>query len=248
MIRSNIIGVVSTAEKIGIVIPTYNERENILILIPRIFEICKKNRINASVLVVDDNSPDGTALVAKNLGKKFPVDVIVRGKKLGIGSAYIVGFEKFLNKNVDAIIQMDADISHDPKYIPNMLKKLRSGCDIIVGSRYVKGGARKNWGMHRKLISRGQNILTKIFLDMPVKDVTSGYRIYKTNALHSIDLRKIKSRGFSFQVEILYKLISKGFSVYEIPIKFSNRKFGKSKLSMREILDSVKTLARLKQK
>lgn len=236
------------SSKIGIVIPTYNERENIPVLIPKIFEVCRRSGIKADVLIVDDNSPDGTAEAAEKLGRKFDVRVLVRKRKLGIGSAYKEGFKNFMGSKVGILVQMDADLSHDPKYIPVMVKKINRGCDVVIGSRYVDGGKVKDWGILRKLISSTQNFLVRRFVKIPVSDMTGGYRAYRADVIRSINMRNIKSAGFSFQVELLYNIGSENFRICEIPIEFSDRRFGKSKLSIKEIFDSLKTLARLKMK
>lgn len=222
--------------KISIVIPTFNESENLKQLIPKIFGIFKEHKIDGMVVVVDDNSPDGTAKVAESFAKKFNVELILRREKLGLGTAYLAGFEYAIVKKADVIMSMDADQSHNPESIPALVELIESGKDVAIGSRYIKGGGIKNWNFSRKLTSFGANFLAKILLGSTVNDNTSGYRAYKRKVLESMDFSKIKSNGYSFLVELLYNAKSNGYSVGETPIIFTDRKIGNSKLSNREIL------------
>jgi dolichol-phosphate mannosyltransferase len=226
-----------------IVIPTYNERDNIASLIPEIFRVFGENAIRGSVLVVDDNSPDGTGDAVKALGNTYEVSLIARPGKLGLGSAYTEGFRTAF-KTADVIFQMDADFSHDPKEIPNFIKGLKDS-DVVVGSRYTAGGRTENWGISRKVISRAGNLIAKTFLGLRLNDVTTGYRAYRTPVLESIDLDSIKSNGYSFLVELLFYVSRKGFRIKETPIVFRDRTQGKSKLSQMEILYFFLTCWRL---
>ncbi len=221
----------------GIVIPTYNERENIQELIPEIFKVARRNRLDIRVLVVDDSSPDGTYEVVKNLGKKFNVTLLKRKKKMGIGSAYVAGFRFFLKKKTDLVFEMDADLSHDPRYLPMFFNKIKGGYDLVIGSRYVRGGKILGWGMTRKAVSSGGNFVGRIIAGLGVKDITAGYRCYRRNVLEKINLNKVKSTGYSFQLEMVHLVKMGGFSIAEIPITFHNREVGKSKLSKSDILN-----------
>jgi dolichol-phosphate mannosyltransferase len=223
--------------KIGIVIPTYNERENIKKLIPKIFEIARKNKLNIEVLVVDDNSPDGTAEVVKKFQERFPITLIKRSTKLGLGSAYIAGFKKFLQNDVDVIFEMDADLSHDPKYIPNFLQKIHQNYDMVIGSRYIKNGAIQGWSIYRKILSRGGNFIGHFLAGFKINDVTSGFRAYKKGILEKVNLDLIKSSGYAFQLETLYRVLKYRGKVIEIPFVFTDRTRGKSKISKKDIVE-----------
>ena len=234
-----------TKPKISIVIPTYNERKNIPILIKKILNL----DLNTKIIVVDDNSPDSTGEVANKLAKKYKnkIFVIHRKGKLGLGTAYIAGFKCAIKDGADLIFSMDGDLSHNPKYIPSFLKKINQGYDIVLGSRYIKGGD-FSLNIKRKIISKGANLFAKWMLNMDVNDLTTGYRCYKRNVLESINLDGIKSDGYSFLEEILFLCKRKGFKMAETPIIFTLRKEGKSKLARKEIINFFFTILRLKFK
>ena len=182
--------------RLSIVIPTYNEAENISGLINSINEVCNQNRFDYYVIVVDDNSPDNTSKIVKEIMQKNKyVRLIEREGKLGLGTAYIKGIQFSLNLNPDLIMTMDADFSHNPKYIPDFVKKIKEGYDVVLGSRYVTGGGIGNWGFHRTVISKGANYLAKLILRLNTKDNTTGYRAYKREVLEKIDLNSIRSNG-----------------------------------------------------
>ncbi len=223
---------------ISVVIPTYNEKENIKKLVPRIFSILD----NAEVIIVDDNSLDGTRDIIKTLQKKYNIKLIERPEKLGIGSAYKTGFRAARG---DIIFEMDADLSHNPDFMQNFIDTIKSGYDVAVGSRYIKGGSIKGWGIYRKSVSKTANTLSRLLLKINVSDVTTGFRAYRKSALSSIDLDEIKSDGYSFQLEILFKLFKKGYKIKEIPIIFEDRKAGESKLARKEMLNYIGTVLRL---
>ena len=231
--------------KSTIVIPTYNEVKNIEKLVKSIF----KQGINTKIIIVDDDSKDGTKELADMLSKKFRqrLFVIHREKKLGIGSAYITGFRFALEKlNSDLVISMDADLSHDPKHLHSLFQKINHGFDVVVGSRYSPGGAIVGWSFDRVIISKGANCLAKKILGLKVSDVTTGYRAYKADVLKSINFGDIKSDGYSFLEEILFKAKAKGYKIGETPIVFVDRAFGKSKLSKIEMLKFFLTIIRLR--
>ncbi|MFH1233301.1 MAG: polyprenol monophosphomannose synthase [Patescibacteria group bacterium] len=230
---------------IFIVIPTYNEKENIENLINQIFGL---NIYNLNILIVDDNSPDGTGKLIQELIPKYEnfLHLIQRIKKSGLGSAYIAGFKYALEKNADLIFEMDADFSHDPKYIPDFIEEIKNGNDVVIGSRKIKGGKIKGWNLRRKFMSSGAMLFAKIILRLKTKDVTTGYRCYAKETLAQIDLDKIKSNGYAFQEEMIYQCEKKGFKIKEIPTTFIDRKLGKSKLGYKDIIEFFKTVFRLK--
>ncbi|MCW7078308.1 MAG: polyprenol monophosphomannose synthase [Canidatus Methanoxibalbensis ujae] len=221
---------------VSIVIPTYNERENIRILIPALVNIMRENNISGEIIVVDDNSADGTAeeveRISKIFAEEFHIHVIVRERKMGIGSAYKTGFA---NTTGDVIFEMDGDLSHDPAMIPEFLKMLRT-YDVVVGSRYMRGNCTNNQSNFRRIISIGANMIARKLLQLSVRDATSGYRAYKRNVIKSIDMNHIHSEGYAFQVEMVYKVEKKGFKIGEIPIIFRDRTAGRSKLGTKEVV------------
>jgi dolichol-phosphate mannosyltransferase len=218
---------------VSVVLPTYNERQNVSVVIPRIFSIFSVCGVNGKVIVVDDNSPDGTSEEVNRLSARYDIILITRGKKLGLGSAYIVGFHEAL-KYSDVIFEMDADLSHSPEEIPNFIEGLNS-CDVVLGSRYVPFGRVENWGLGRIVISRAGNLIAQKLLRLRIKDITTGYRAYKKQVLEKIDLDSIYSNGYAFQAEMLHRVSSEGFRILEIPIVFRDRELGESKLSKKEI-------------
>ncbi len=231
--------------KVSIVLPTYNEKENISIVVPEIFEVFEKNKIEGEVIVVDDSSPDGTAEVAKKLSKKYAIRLIERKGKLGLGTAYLAGFRDAISRKSEIIMSMDADQSHNPKNIPAIINLVEKGFDVGIGSRYVQGGGIKNWPLSRKLTSFGANQLAKILLGSKANDNTSGFRAYKRSVLESMDFEKIHSNGYSFLVELLFRAKSNGYKIGETPIIFSDRIIGKSKLSSNEISNFFLMVLRL---
>jgi len=223
-------------KKVAVLIPTYNERSNITELIPRIEDVFKRNKINGHIIIVDDSSPDGTADVAEDYAKQYGnITVIRRPEKLGLGAAYLDAFKVALASKMDVIVEMDADLSHNPEYLPNFLSKIEEGYDVVVGSRYIQGGGTENWPLKRRIISRGASWVARNLLGLRVEDVTSGYRAFTSNALKNLDLASIKSSGYAFQAEVLYHCKERGIKMGETPIVFVDRKFGKSKLGGREI-------------
>lgn len=225
-----------------IVIPTYNEKKNIEKLIKKIFN---QNNDNLEVVIIDDNSPDGTAKIAEQLSQHFPLQLIKRKKKLGLGSAYITGFKKALSLGADYIFEMDADFSHDPDDIPNILKACEDA-DLVLGSRKVAGGKIIGWGWIRKFMSNGAMWFSRFFLKLKAKDVTSGFRCYKRKVLENINLDKIKSNGYAFQEEMLYRTQLLGFQIKEVPVVFVDRQEGKSKLSKKDIFEFFIVMIKLK--
>ena len=217
-----------------IIIPTYNEKENIERLIE---EIRKLNR-DFHVLIIDDNSPDGTGHITDGLVKKHSeVSVIHRPGKLGLGTAYIAGFKYALKNNYDFIFTMDADFSHQPKYLINLLEKAKE-YDLVIGSRYIKDGRIQNWPLPRLILSQGANIYVRMVTGLPIFDSTGGFNCYRREILEKINLDKIISDGYAFQIEMKYRLWKKGFSIKEVPITFIDRTRGTSKISKRIIFQA----------
>lgn len=224
-----------------VIIPTYNEKDNIVILVKKILALDN----NVRVIIVDDNSPDGTGGIVEEIRKNTSrVDVIHRSGKLGLGTAYIAGFRKALTEGADRIITMDADLSHDPIYIPGLIV-LADRFDVTIGSRYVLGGGTRNWGWKRRFISWGANIFARIVLGLHANDCTAGFRCYRREVLLGIDLERFISDGYSFLIEMLFKCQQRGHSVGEVPIVFVNRALGHSKISQREIYKAMYTVMRL---
>ncbi len=224
-----------------IILPTYNEIENIKILIPKIFNTFKSHGIRGDVLVVDDNSPDGTADFLEEL-KKYSVKVVRRERKMGLGSAYIKGFKESLKDGKDVIFEMDADLSHDPSYIPYFIRKIMEGFDVVIGAREEIVG----WNWYRKSVSFCGNFIGRNLAGIKIKDLTTGYRAYRKEVLKSVNLDKIKSSGYAFQLEIMARCISSGFIVGSIPIVFYNRSMGNSKLSREDILEFFMTALKIR--
>lgn len=217
-----------------IVIPTYNEKENISVIVP---EVLSQNS-DLHVLVVDDNSPDGTGDVVRGMAEGNPrVHLLSRAGKEGLGRAYLAGFAWALERGYDAIVEMDADFSHRPVDLMPLLGGLRTH-DFAVGSRYVKGGGTRNWGIGRKVISRGGGIYSRLILGFPLNDWTGGFNAWTKRALEGIGLSGVKSNGYSFQIELKYKALRNGFKGIEIPIQFEDRRVGQSKMSLRIVIEA----------
>ena len=234
---------------IAIVIPTYNEKENIENITKSIENIYNKikNKVNIKILIVDDNSPDGTGIIADNLTKIYKnFNVLHRTQKNGLGMAYIDGLKYAINNlKTDYVLTMDCDLSHSPSYIPDFIEHL-DNYDLIIGSRYIKGGGTYKWPLYRRIISSGANTLAKIFLGIKSNDCTSGFRVYSKEALNKIKFENIQSNGYSFLIEILYRCFKEGLKVHEIPFVFIDRSLGKTKMSKKEIFKTLSTLIRLK--
>ena len=223
-------------EKSLIIIPTYDELENIHKMIPDLLE---KYPSNLDVLIVDDNSPDGTGDFVEGYTKKDNrIKLLRREKKMGLGTAYIAGFKYALQHDYDYIFEMDADFSHDPKEINNFLKAIAK-YDLVLGSRYINGVNVVNWPIRRLLLSYFANIYTRIITGMPIKDATGGFKCFKRAVLESINLDKIKSNGYAFQIEMTFKAYKKGFNIGEIPIIFIDRSLGSSKMSKKIVREAI---------
>ncbi len=218
-----------------IIIPTYNEKVNIARLIGEVF------RLNSSVhiLVVDDNSPDGTGEVVRSLASGNPrVHLLSRPEKNGIGPAYIAGFRWALERDYDVMMEMDADFSHQPKHVPQFLEKIKDH-DVVIGSRWVKGGGIENWSFGRVVLSYLANLYSRFILRIPVLDLTGGFTCWRRSVLEAIGLDEIRSDGYSFQIEMKYRAFKKKFNLFEIPIQFPDRAVGKSKMSRKIVLEAL---------
>jgi dolichol-phosphate mannosyltransferase len=231
--------------KVGVAIPTYNEKVNLQPLIERLSKVFRDNKIRSHIVIVDDKSTDGTGNLADNLAQKYGnISVIHRPGKLGLGSAYKDAFQFLLNDpEVTVVMEMDADLSHEPEYIPSLLSKIEEGFDVVVGSRYIaEGGVDEEWAPMRRLISKSANFMTKLLVGLNVKDATSGFRAYESYALKSIDLSKVRTNGYAFQIDMLFHCRNVGCEIGEAPIIFKERRHGASKLGRLAILEFVKTL------
>jgi dolichol-phosphate mannosyltransferase len=228
--------------KATVVIPTFNERENIQQLVQEILTLDPP----IDVIVVDDNSPDGTGEIVDRLKAEHPgwVEVIHRPAKLGLGTAHIAGFKLALDQGAERILSMDADFSHHPRYLPSMLEKSRQA-QLVIGSRYVRGGGTRFCSWKRRALSLGANLFAKLMLGLPARDCTAGFRCYHREVLLSINLDDIFSNGYSFLIEMIYRTKKQGWQVGEVPIIFEDRRHGVSKISRREILAALYTVVKL---
>lgn len=231
--------------KVCIVIPTYNEIENIKEIISKDFDI----NPDVSILVVDDNSLDGTGALVDNLikDKVFGdrLHILHRSGKLGLGTAYIQGFQWAMENGFDIFISQDADFSHNPIYIKDMLDAIKNGADVCIGSRYVKNGGVKNWGIGRKIISKGGSLYARFLLLSSIKDLTGGYNCYTRKSLEKINLKTIISNGYCFQIEMKFRNILAGLKIVEIPIIFEDRRVGKSKMSKKIFFEAMLNVVKM---
>ena len=217
-------------------LPTYNERENLEQLVRALGAVLPED---GRVLVIDDTSPDGTGEIAVRLATELPwVEVLHRPRKEGLGRAYVDGFRHVLASGAELVLEMDCDFSHDPVDVPRLIAAVEEGADLALGSRYVAGGGTANWGLLRRLISRGASIYTRVLL-MPIHDATGGFKCFRRRVLESIDLESIDAAGYVFQIETTYRTLRKGFHVVEVPIRFVDRTAGQSKMSRAIVLEAV---------
>ncbi len=220
-----------------VIIPTYNERSNLAELLALVY----REVADIHVLIVDDNSPDGTGELVKTLIKQQYPDslfLIERSGKLGLGTAYLTGFKWALTQDYKYIFEMDADFSHNPQYLKRFIEAADS-CDLVLGSRYVAGGGITNWNIIRRIISRGGSVYSRVILGLPFKDLTGGYKCFRREVLEQIDLDDVKSNGYSFQIELTYRAFLKGFTIKEVPIIFAERAEGNSKMSHKIFLEAI---------
>lgn len=221
-------------------IPTYNERENLPRILQRLFAANPEVR----ALVIDDGSPDGTGDIADAFASTDSrISVLHRSAKAGLGAAYRAGFERAIADGAEVIVEMDADGSHAPEQLPALLAALPSA-DLVLGSRWVRGGAVRNWPMHRKILSRGGNLYARMMLRVPIKDITGGYRVFRRDTLERIGYRDLQSQGYVFQVEMAYRVVRAGMRVVEVPITFVEREFGDSKMNQQIVREAMAQVTR----
>jgi dolichol-phosphate mannosyltransferase len=215
-------------------LPTYNERENVERMVRAL--VARGVR----VLVIDDNSPDGTGELADRLATELDgVDVLHRERKEGLGPAYLAGFRRALAEGAELILEMDCDFSHEPADVPRLIARAEQGADLVLGSRYVPGGTIPNWGLLRRFISRGGCVYAQLWLQLRVRDLTGGFKCYRRQVLETIDLDAIEAKGYAFQIETTYRALRKGFRVVEVPITFVDREEGGSKMSKGIVLEAI---------
>ncbi|HIW69746.1 MAG TPA: polyprenol monophosphomannose synthase [Candidatus Dietzia merdigallinarum] len=226
-----------------VIIPTYDERDNLPTVVERLLAAAP----DVSVLIADDNSPDGTGEVADTLAADDPrgrISVLHRQGKQGLGAAYIAGFRWGLERGYTVLVEMDADGSHPPERLPAMLAAVDEGADLAIGSRYVPGGSVVNWPWQRHVISRGGNVYSRIMLGVGIKDITAGYRAYRADAIAALDLDSIESKGYCFQIDMTWRLLNTGRTVVEVPITFTERTVGHSKMSESIFREAAVNVAR----
>lgn len=217
-------------------IPTYNERENIESIVRAVLEADGRT----DVLVVDDASPDGTGELADALARQSSrVHVLHRAAKAGLGRAYLAAFRWGLERGYRFLLEMDADWSHHPRYLPSLLDRAASDADLVLGSRWVPGGGTLNWGLGRRLISKGGSLYARLVLGLPIRDLTGGFKCFRAEVLRAIDLDSVHSTGYAFQIELTYRAIRRGFRVVEVPIVFEDRRVGQSKMSRAIVLEAL---------
>ena len=224
--------------RVAVLIPTYNERDTLPVLLRRLREVVP----DVDVAVLDDNSPDGTGRVADRLAASDEqVHVIHRAGKEGLGAAYLAGFRWALAEGYDAVVEMDADGSHRPEHLPALLAAA-ADADVVIGSRWVRGGSVVNWPLHRKALSVGGNLYVKLLLGMPVNDATAGYRVYRADALRAMGLQDVASQGYCFQTDLTWRAVRTGLRVVEVPITFVEREVGTSKMSRDVMTESLRRI------
>ena len=220
-----------------LILPTYNEAENIG---PMVAAARAQLRDPDHILIVDDNSPDGTGRLADELAaENTNVHVMHRPGKLGLGRAYLAGFTHALAHGADYVLEMDCDFSHDPADLPRLIQAAEDGADLVLGSRYVKGGSVSDWGLLRRLVSRGGSWYARVVLGVKVRDLTGGFKCFRRSVLEALDLERVHADGYGFQIELTYRAIKAGFRVVEIPIVFRDRRVGQSKMNARIALEAV---------
>ena len=228
------------------IIPTYNEADNIQKIIPEVLKnSTPENEFN--ILVVDDNSPDGTAELAEALNNSN-VKILKREKKSGLGTAYLAGFKYAIKNNYDYVFEMDADFSHDPKYLKVFIEKILEGYDLVIGSRYINGISVLNWPLRRLIMSYLASVYTRLVTGLKVMDTTAGFMCYRVASLKQINLDEVRSNGYSFQIEMKFKLYKRGYKIFEVPILFIDRREGESKMSRKVVYEAYFMVWKLKIK
>jgi len=226
----------TTARRALVCLPTYDERENVEPITRAILAATP----DVDVLVIDDSSPDGTGQLADAIAAREPrVHVLHRAGKQGLGKAYLAGFAWALARDYALVLEMDADFSHDPRYLPALLAAARDA-DLVLGSRYVRGGGTVNWGLGRKILSRGGSLYARTVLGLGVRDLTGGFKCFRREVLEAIDLGSVQCSGYAFQIELTWRAARRGFRVVEVPIVFEDRRVGRSKMSRRIVLEAIR--------
>ena len=226
-----------------VVTPTYKERANL----ERFVSEVRAAAPDADLLIVDDASPDGTGELADEIARADPrVRVLHRPRKLGLGTAYVDAFRRALREGYDWLLEMDADLSHDPRYLPDFFRELSLGADVVVGSRNIPGGHVEGWGLGRQILSKGGSLYSRAILGVAVRDLTTGYKAFTRRALEQIDLDAVHSNGYSFQIEMTYRALRKGMRVVEVPIVFVDRTLGQSKMNRRIFVEAVGVVWKLR--
>jgi dolichol-phosphate mannosyltransferase len=219
-------------------LPTYNERDNIEPMVRALGDVIDVSR--DLVLVVDDGSPDGTGGIADRLAGELPwVHVLHRERKEGLGRAYLAAFDVALGLGADLVLEIDCDFSHDPAVVPRLVAACEDGADVALGSRYVAGGGTRNWGLLRRLVSRGGSLYARVILGVSVRDLTGGFKCFRRRVLETIDLEAVTANGYAFQIEMTYRALREGFQVVELPIMFADREVGGSKMSRAIVAEAV---------
>jgi dolichol-phosphate mannosyltransferase len=222
-----------------LILPTYNEAENIEPLVRAVLPHLASARVEHTILVVDDNSPDGTGAIADRLAEELAeVRVLHRPQKQGLGRAYLAGFGVALEEGADLILEMDSDFSHDPADVPRLLAAT-GAADLVLGSRYVPGGGVEDWGIVRRILSRGGSAYARLLLGVPVRDLTGGFKCFHRRVLETINLDGVHADGYGFQIELTYRAVQAGFTVAEVPITFRERRVGRSKMTARIAIEAV---------
>jgi len=232
-----------THEKTLVIVPTFNEKENLPLLVEAVFNIVP----HVNILVVDDGSPDGTGQLADELaGRDSRIHVMHRTRKEGLGKAYVAGFDWALEHGYELIFEMDCDFSHRPEHLPDFLEAAKDA-DLVLGSRYIKGGGTENWGLSRKIISRGGNMYARAVLGLPYKDLTGGFKCFRRKVLETLDIHNLFSFGYCFQIELTYRAHNRGFKIAQVPIIFPDRTRGQSKMSGKIFKEAFFTVWKLRR-
>lgn len=231
---------------VWICVPTYNEAEHVEALVTAVLGVLDRFRIDGRVLVIDDASPDGTGRIADRVARKDRrVEVLHRTAKGGIGPAYVAGFRRALDSGASLVIEMDCDFSHDPETIPELIAKA-DRADLVLGSRYISGGGVARWGVVRRLVSRAGCWYARTVLGMPTRDLTGGFKCFRRTVLEALPLHDVRASGYGFQVELTYRAVRMGFRVLEVPITFTERTAGRSKMSWRIALEAATLVLQLR--
>ena len=217
-------------------LPTYDERENLEPMLRALRDVLGPDD---TVIVIDDNSPDGTGELADRLAAELDfVEVLHRQRKEGLGPAYLAGFRRALERGAELVVEMDCDFSHDPEDVPRLIEAA-GDADLVLGSRYVPGGGVENWGLVRRVVSAGGSLYARVLLGVPVRDLTGGFKCFRRSVLEALDLEAVNSKGYAFQIELTYRALRRGFRVRELPIRFVDREVGGSKMSRRIVLEAI---------